>query len=108
MPGFDGTGPMGAGPMTGGARGNCNRGETAYVGPTFRSGGIRALGPYGRGFRRGFGPGRGFGRYWARGFGAYAPAYSLTAEEELDVLKQQADSVKATLDAINKRISELG
>ncbi|MGC9357951.1 MAG: DUF5320 domain-containing protein [Anaerolineae bacterium] len=24
MPGFDGTGPEGAGPMTGGARGQCN------------------------------------------------------------------------------------
>ncbi|MEM2916545.1 MAG: DUF5320 domain-containing protein [Candidatus Woesearchaeota archaeon] len=43
MPGFDGTGPMGLGPMTG-----------------------RGMGLCGRGFRLGFG--RGFGRF-GRGFG---------------------------------------
>ncbi len=45
MPGFDGTGPRGAGPMTGGARGYCNA--------------DRAVGsanmPRGRGYGRGYG-----------------------------------------------------
>jgi len=54
MPGFDGTGPMGAGPMTGGARGFCN---PAYAG-------------YGPADDRGFGYGRGCGRGMGRGRGA--------------------------------------
>ena len=45
MPGFDGTGPWGEGPMTGGARGYCNPG----------------WGGYGRGYGRG--PGYG-GECW--------------------------------------------
>ena len=32
MPGFDGTGPSGRGPMTGGARGRCNPFSTASQG----------------------------------------------------------------------------
>lgn len=49
MPGFDGTGPMGMGPMTGGARGLCN--------------------PYAQGYaRRGSGPWPGWGRGRGRGF----------------------------------------
>jgi hypothetical protein len=66
MPGFDQTGPMGAGPMTGGARERCNP-ATAELTPAF----VGGCG-YGRGlglrygFRGGFGldigRGRGFGR----------------------------------------------
>ncbi len=55
MPNFDGSGPEGAGAMTGRGLGPC--------------GGIRALGPgYGRG--RGYGPGRGMGYGRGRGFGS--------------------------------------
>ena len=107
MPGFNGTGPVGDGPMTGGARGYCNRPDTGYTGPAFRSYGFRARMGYGRGFRRGFGQGRGFRRFWGRGFGPYLPNDSLAPEEELKVLKQQADSLKSTLDSISQRISEL-
>lgn len=63
MPRFDGTGPMGEGPLTGGGRGNCNTG----IG--FNKG-------IGQGFSRGFGQGRGFGR----GFGGE----DLEEEEALD------------------------
>ncbi len=103
MPGFDGNGPMGEGPMTGGARGYCNRPETGYAGPY----GFRSMMAYGRGYRKGLGMRRGFGRSWKRGFGAYAPENSLTAEKELAVLKKQADSVRATLDSITQRIAEI-
>ena len=50
MPGFDRTGPMGAGPMTGGARGRCNPATAATL--TAYGGGYG----YGRGLRlrRGF------------------------------------------------------
>jgi hypothetical protein len=37
MPGFDRTGPMGAGPMTGGARGRCNP-ATAGTVPAYAGG----------------------------------------------------------------------
>jgi len=107
MTGFDGNGPMGEGPMTGGAQGNCNRTDTEYAGPAFRPVGFGGMMAYGRGLRRGFGWRRGFRRFWGRNFVPYPPTNSLTAEEELSLLKQQADSVKSTLDSINKRISEI-
>lgn len=78
MPGFDGTGPAGSGPMTGGARGWCNpyRARTAGFGP-YRPpypGPVRA--PYAYGFgrrpRRGLGwgfRGRGRGPGWGLGRG---------------------------------------
>ena len=108
MPGFDGTGPMGMGPMTGGARGFCN----PYGRPFAR-----------RGFRQGFGGGPGRGRgyrhmYWATGqpgwmrFGPAAPsAYPLTPaytrEQEADFLKDQAAALKEELDAIDSRLRDL-
>ena len=87
MPGFDGTGPRGMGPMTGGGRGFCNpyyaQGRTPYIGANpystpYSTGYMPPYGagystpyaayPYGAyGFGRGFGGGRGFG--WGRGFG---------------------------------------
>jgi hypothetical protein len=106
MPGFDGNGPMGAGPMTGGARGYCNRNATGYAGPAFGPAGFREQKRYGN-FGSRFGRRRGFGRFWGRGVEPYSSANSLTVEEELNLLKQQADSIKATLDTINKRISEI-
>lgn len=55
MPGFDGTGPRGMGPMTGGGRGLCSPYGQAYgMRPNYRPGfGI----PMGRGFGRGLGRG---------------------------------------------------
>ncbi len=111
MPGYDQTGPMGGGPMSGGARGRCNP-APAGLSPVF-------AGPYGygrglglrRGFRGGFGPGRGRGRGYGRGYEGYppvaGPAYSMDAADEMDMLKADADYMKKSLDAINKRIDEL-
>ena len=86
MPGFDGTGPRGIGPMTGGGRGFCNpyhaggrppfMGAYPYgspYGPSYAAsyGGYYspyAAYPYGSfGFGQGFGMGRGFG--WGRRMG---------------------------------------
>lgn len=110
MPGFDRTGPMGAGPMTGGARGRCN---PATAGALRTYGGCG----YGRGmaFRRGFGGGYGLGRGWGRGYGrgyigypaAVGPDFPVDAPEETEMLKAQADSLKASLDAVNRRIDAL-
>jgi len=121
MPGGDGTGPGGMGPMTGRAAGYC----AGYPVPGF----MNATG--GRGF---WGGGRGgWGRrnwFYATGlpgwqrFGAGYPAYgggaapygapygvpygpAPTKEQELDMLKGQAEYFEDALDGIKKRITEL-
>ena len=103
MPGFDGTGPMGAGPMTGGGRGRCN---PAYAGYGMGIGRGSGYGR-GRGFRRGFGAGcgRGFGgRAFSHAWGAaYAPANAPSAMNPRD----EAEYMKQELDAIQKRLEEL-
>jgi len=107
MPGLDGTGPMGAGPMTGGGWGRCNPSGRSFALPRFGGG---------RGFRGGYGPGFGRGRGYGRGFGwrgAYPPTggwygtYGVNPEDEANMLKGEADAVKSELDAINRRIDEL-
>ncbi|HDR15608.1 MAG TPA: hypothetical protein ENN79_09055 [Desulfobacteraceae bacterium] len=111
MPGFDGTGPAGYGPMTGRGRGYCAPG----YGGAFRRG-------FGGGF--GYGRGRGFGRGWAgggRGFGfaARPPVYGTAAPgyawgygpadqgSELEMLRNEAESLRGALDDINQRMQEL-
>ena len=111
MPGFDRSGPMGAGPMTGGARGRCNPATAATV-PAYAGGyGYgRGLG-LGRGFRGGFGPGVGRGRGYSSGYTWYppavGPAYPVDPSNEMDMLKEDADYLKKSLDAINRRLEEL-
>ena len=134
MPGFNGTGPAGMGSMTGRGQGFCNPSRTAY-GPTpilrpgyrgygYEQGFGRGFGQ-GRGFRGGFGPGFGRVRGYGRGFGRcgvypptgreYGPAYyapyerpyAMKPEDEVNILKGEADAMKKELDAINKRIKEL-
>lgn len=111
MPGFDQTGPMGAGPMSGGARGRCNPAMAGNI-PAYAGGyGYgRGLGLR-RGFRGGYGPGAGRGRGGGRGYGwlppAAGPAYPMDAAGEMDMLRADADYLKKSLEAINKRIEEL-
>ncbi|MDD5679022.1 MAG: DUF5320 domain-containing protein [Kiritimatiellae bacterium] len=122
MPGGDGTGPMGMGPMTGRATGFCaGYGMPGYMNPIS-----------GRGFGMGFGRGRGFwgggrggGRGWRNMFYAtgltgwqragvpagtpFATPYANapTKEQELDMLKGQARQFEAALDDLRKRIEEI-
>lgn len=117
MPGGDGTGPVGLGPMTGRAAGYC----AGYSMPGYAN-------PIpGRGWGFGFGRGRGGGRGWGFGFGrgfgrrwaAYPYAYSapyypaypynseITAKDEADMLKDQAKAMEEEIKAINERISVL-
>jgi len=119
MPRGDRTGPAGAGPMTGRAAGYCaGYGVPGYMNP---------IG--GRGFW-GWGRGRGWRHWyyatglpgWARtgygwpGWGAGVDPYipfsgvaptAPTAEQEREVLKQQAEFLQNSIDAINKRLDEL-
>ena len=120
MPRGDGTGPAGMGPMTGRAAGFC----AGYPVPGYMNP-VGGRGYWGRG-----GGGRGYRNWfyatglpgWARaGYGwpawggtvspyAYggAPfAPGLTAQQELDGLKGQAEYLEDSLDGIKKRIEEL-
>jgi len=113
MPGFDQTGPMGAGPMSGGARGRCNPAMAGNI-PAYAGGyGYgRGLGLR-RGYRGGYGPGAaGRGRGVGRGYGwvppVAGPVYSMDAASEMDMLKADSDYLKKSLEAVNKRIEELG
>ena len=116
MPGLNGTGPMGGGPMTGGGRGLCNPYGRTYASRSYGRG---------RGCRGGFGPGFGRGRGYARGFSwrgfypawgeSYGPAYgqpygsppTMNPEDEINALKDEVTFIERDLDAINKRIEEL-
>ena len=83
MPGFDGSGPAGLGPMTGWGMGYCGTGRRR---------------PVGRGFGRGMGFGRGYGRGlgFSRGFG-YAPLDPVSREDELDYLRRRSEALEADL-----------
>jgi len=97
MPGFDGTGPLGQGPMTGRAMGRC-------VGNFVR--------PFGRGLGRGLGRGFRAGRQ-AGGFGVpYATPYTPYPQEatqedvaqRIEALESELQSLKAMYEnSDNKR-----
>ncbi len=102
---FNGTGPQGAGPMTGRGRGYC----MGYVGPDTR---------FDRGFCR-----SGARSQWYRCHVAGLPRRSgwitcttpvapvfappLSGEQELAFLKEQAECLENSLERIKKRIEEL-
>ena len=118
MPRGDRTGPMGFGPMTGRGAGNC----AGYGVPGFMNR------PFGGGFGRGTGIGRGmrggggFGwrnRYYATGLpgweraGWWSGASPVSAspvvskEQEADVLRAQAEYFEETLKSIKQRLDNL-
>jgi len=115
MPFGDGTGPLGMGPMTGRAAGYCaGYSVPGYMNPTV----------FGRG--RGFwGRGRGWRHwyyatglpFWARSpYSGYATPYyqgmtyppvSMSKEDRLNALRDQAEMLQKNLEDINTSISEL-
>jgi len=109
MPGGDGTGPMGMGPMTGRAAGYC----AGYSAPGYGN----SIPGRGRGGGRGFG--RGFG--WGQGAYPYAyghqyygnpymaPSYpaDITPKQEADMLKAEAKAMQEEIHAINQRVKDL-
>lgn len=111
MPRGDGTGPTGAGPMSGRAAGLCRGnplpgyatsgpwGRAAWAGPGF-----------GRGWPGGFGR-TGFGRGWPGGPGGpggygWRAAFAAPAGER-EILERQAQLLKRRLNAVDKRLAEL-
>jgi hypothetical protein len=100
MPGGDGTGPIGRGPMTGRAAGLCAGYTTpGYTTPVYG----RCLG---RGVRRGFwGHGRGF---WWRDYSPepyYSPAP--TKEEEKTYLENMIKNLNEEIKSLQDRIQEI-
>ncbi|MFH1663834.1 MAG: DUF5320 domain-containing protein [archaeon] len=83
MPGYNGFGPAGRGPLTGRGFGYCRKG-------------------CGRGFRRGFG--RGF-----RNFGFYDEPFSrpLTNEEEKKILQEELKDIEDEKKAIEEKLKEI-
>jgi len=115
MPGLDGTGPMGMGPMTGGGRGLCNPLWAGYRGagnPWLR---YRGYSPW---------PGYGYSPYpwrmapawqsgsvqpgqWGSWYGSMGPGYGPPPEQELEFLRGQAEMLEQELEQISKRIAEI-
>ncbi len=112
MPGLNGTGPMGEGPMTGGRRGLCNSVNSGYSSQAYGNGARfnRGMGfGFGRGFGNNYGMGmaRGFGRGFGWNSAPFNAEYSGNVDDELNILKAQANAAQNSLNAINKRINEL-
>lgn len=117
MPRGDGTGPMGQGPMTGRGAGYCAGFSTpGYANP------IAGRGYFGRGMGFGRGGRRGWRNwYYATGLagwqrasmgmpafgGAYPYAPEITPEEEVNILKSEAEILKRELKDIQGRIESL-
>ncbi len=118
MPGFDGTGPAGMGPMTGWGRGYC---ATPGAGAAFAGRGLGRGGGRGFGFRGSsppwpyIGRGRGglprgayyFDAPWDVPYSPAAYTTGWTKDQELDMLRNEAEAVKEHLDQIDSRIRDL-
>lgn len=118
MPGGNGTGPMGMGPMTGRGAGYCaGYGVPGYMNPVGGRGGGFGFGRRGAGFGHGFGRGFGFGRGWY-GAGAALPVnpYAVnpqaawggaTAEQEQAALKSQLANLEQLSADLKQRLTDL-
>ena len=96
MPGFDGTGPRGQGPMTGGARGYC---VTGWGGGIRRSFGLRL-----RPRRGGGGPGSGW-----RWDGVAVPTDAPPAGfDDVDGLAEQVRMLASRVEQLSARLESRG
>jgi hypothetical protein len=116
MPAGDRTGPMGQGPVTGRKLGYC----AGFDSPGFTKGmgaGMGRGGGMGRGmgYGRGMGRAAGFGRGMGWGFNSPYPGnihgypwmQSMSREDEIKLLKSEADMLKRSQKEIEKRMGEL-
>lgn len=126
MPAGDRSGPMGLGPMTGWSMGYCGGYDApgrAYWGPVRGFSGRGGRGMRG-GWWGGFGPGLGGSwrwRHWVHAtgqprwtrqgpvpaWGPGVPYAPLSREQEIEMLKDEADWLKEQLDVIDQRMDEL-
>lgn len=122
MPAGDRTGPVGMGPRTGRGLGDCSGYDApGWAHPGFGRGFARGRGYGGRGMRGGGGGGWGWRNQfyatglprWARGgpppVAAYgAPFAAPSREQEVEMLRGEAEWLKEQLDSIAQRMEELG
>ncbi len=101
MPGRDGTGPMGAGAMTGRGMGLCTT-VPGNAGSGFGFGKGQGLGRR-LGCGRGYGRGRGFGA----GYGAGVPVQPVDRQDQIAILKEQALQLEGSLQTVKERLSSL-
>ncbi|HDQ41957.1 MAG TPA: hypothetical protein ENN39_13150 [Desulfonatronum sp.] len=99
MPGFDGTGPRGQGPMTGGGFGYCASG--GYAQGVARGGGL------GRGRGQGRGFGRGFGRCGFFGGAPYGGFVQLSETDEKTFLESRLKWLEQEKSRISERLGGL-
>jgi hypothetical protein len=98
MPGFDGTGPRGMGPMTGGGRGFCS---PWGIGADYRGGVSPPYPQVPYHFYRGPSP---YGGAMPYGM-PFAP--QMNREQEVDFLKKEAQAMREQLEQIESRIKGL-
>jgi hypothetical protein len=109
MPGGDRTGPRGGSPKTGRGLGYCaDSDQPGYAAPQSSQGLGLAFRWGGRGRRRGYGRGRGWRAEFrpVRGRGAYVVSND-TQDQEIDLLKTQAEDLGNTLQELQVRLSAL-
>jgi len=108
MPQGDRTGPIGQGSITGRGLGFCSGYDTPGYAKGFGGGMGRGFG-----FGRGMGRGRGFGRGWNAGnvftgfFQGFHGMSAISKEDEINMLKSQAEVLQRSQKDIEKRLSEL-
>ena len=88
MPGFDGTGPAGMGPLTGGGRGFCGVRGAATAYPAY---GFRHRRPYA----------------YPAGYGYVPYSTPISKDRELEFLRDEANLLKRELETIENRITQL-
>lgn len=116
MPSGDRTGPVGQGPRTGRSLGLCSGYDSPGFTKGFGSGMGRGFGS-GRGFGRGFGLGQGFARSRGLGRGMGRMSWNsdmvnpgqqtMSREDEIAMLKSQAEALNRSQAEITRRIDEL-
>ena len=112
MPGFDGTGPLGYGPMTGGGFGYCNPAYRGYYSGAPLYGVGRGGIPWGGGRGRAFGGGRGrFGGwgfpYSPAGYNPLAAPGAMPASSEKEYLENTIAMLREDIQSIEERLNEL-
>lgn len=100
MPGLNGTGPTGAGPMTGRQLGRCTGNVEDFPGRGYRN--------FRYGFRRGFGrgAGRGFGFRWGNPLGYYPENFVPGVSDET-LLENEARTLKDQLSRVEKELEKI-
>jgi len=96
MPGYDRKGPLGMGPMTGGGRGRCTTAGREFDDLPGRC--------FGRGRR--LGRGRAFAGAAQHEFDR-SLARNVTAENDLELMKLEAQQLERKLQMVNQSINEL-